>query len=207
MGEGEVVVEHDAPGAVEGELGAVLEGETPESGGGRGVGMQIRDGGIQIRDGGMKIQGGAEPADEAVGDAIGGGGRPFFEPGAQRRGVEPVEEEDRQESVKEAQGVGHEGGGIEVVLDEKGDGLGGNQERPEENEDAGPVAALPVMPEDEERKGASEAEQQRLETERGGERAVGEVEQSAEEIDGQKGAQGERGETNALGPGGCAGGE
>jgi hypothetical protein len=33
------------------------------------------------------------------------------------------------------------------------------------------------------------------------------VEQGAEEIDGQKGAQGERGETNAWGPGGCAGGD
>ena len=136
-GEGEVVVERDAPGTGERELGAVLERETPEVAG-------------------RLVYSGAELAGKMFGDEIGGGGRHLLEPGAEAARVEPVKQPERQQQVKETQRLAHERSEIAGAIDERGERAGSDEERPEENEDAAPVLTSPVMPEEEQFHAATE---------------------------------------------------
>ena len=113
--------------------------------------------------------------------------------------VEPVEQENRHEQVKEAQWVAHKGGQTGVAIDEGRNIFDGNDKRPEENEDSAPVLAPPIMPEDEQFSAATKADQKLLRDGARRESSAGEVKQAVHEISRNQRGQGERGEGDALG--------
>ncbi len=99
-GEGKVVVQHNAPRAVEGEFGIVLEGEMPLL-----IGRRTAAG-----------DRGAKPAFEVLPDQIGSRGG-ILEPRAQGTAIEPIKQESGQRKPEKKQGLAHQPNEVRLALE------------------------------------------------------------------------------------------